>query len=353
MFMVDWITAKIPFFFPGVISDGDILFRDSDGEVERRTIKRLSIRGSHCSGITIRSTDFDSDGNTTQVEISGNPVKFIQGHNLFGTTDVVNVVIEAMLIIIKSLDIPQPNHVLERLFKGYWTISTIDLNRMLSAGTRADALAYLYSTSQNSRTRSQSAISKGSTVYLNKDSRRWVLKMYAKAQELELKRNKKQDSIILPSAVLDWVQPMVRQELRLKSNELREHPLGLHIAANWNTIEVHEIFFDYFGRVTMAEQIAKTGMTNHIKSRPVAATYQLWLDGHDVRQIVPKRTFYRHRSYLLENHKIDISLPPPDENKPCSNVVPLRKTIELTPAEPPHWIYGTDLFFEPRKLCTA
>ena len=48
---------------------------------EYEICNRLSVKGSHDSNITIRShTD-----NT--IEISGNPAKFLQGHNVFGTND--------------------------------------------------------------------------------------------------------------------------------------------------------------------------------------------------------------------------------------------------------------------------
>ena len=353
MIMCDWVTAVVPFYYPGIISDGDVLFRDQHGLVERRTIKRKTIEGTYSDGITIRTKHVDSDGNTTHIEISGNPVKFLQGHNIFGSSDAVNLTLEVILIIIDALDAPQPEHVINSLFSGAWTLSCVDYNKMFDTGSRANCLAYLYSTGNNSRTKSKGAIMKGSTVYLNKGSKRWEFKLYCKAQEIEVKRKKKSNSLILPPAMVEFVQPMVRTELRLKSNELREHKNSLYLAANLVKIEPEDLFYDYYGRLTMATQIAETGLTNEIKSRPVAASYQLWLDGHDVRQILPKNTFYRHRKYLLENHSIDISLPPPDPEKPCSNVVPLRKTIELKEAHIPSWAYGTNLLFEPRKLCTG
>ena len=81
----------------------------------------------------------------------------------------------------------------------------------------------------------------------------------------------------------------------------------------------------------------------------VRATYQLWFDGHDVRSMVSRPTFYRHRNQLLE-HGIDISMASNKVQPDRSNVVPLVRTITLSPAVVPHWAYGTDLFFEPRKL---
>jgi II/X family phage/plasmid replication protein len=78
-------------------------------------------------------------------------------------------------------------------------------------------------------------------------------------------------------------------------------------------------------------------------------TYELWSLGRDVRQFMGKTKFYKDRKVLLEMG-IDISVPKPvnDEN---INVVPLKRVLELKPAGIPDWAYGTNLVFEPRKLC--
>jgi II/X family phage/plasmid replication protein len=79
--------------------------------------------------------------------------------------------------------------------------------------------------------------------------------------------------------------------------------------------------------------------------RCVRGTYQLWSDGHDCRQTLPERTFYRHRSELRK-HGIDISIPKSDVT---ANVVPLVRVLEAVPVGVPDWAEGTDMYFEPRK----
>ncbi len=350
MIMVDWVTAKVPFHYPGIISDGEYLSVTRDGEVEQATRKRLSVRGSHDASFTIRTSELDSDGNTATVELSGNPVKFLQGHNLFGSSDLLNLVYETVLRLSDMLSAPQPENVLERISGGLYTISRVDINRMFTLGNRAEVLAYLYSLSLNSRTREQAAVTKGSTVYFNKESKRWSIKIYCKAQEAELKRNTKQGTIDLPEDLKNWVEPMLRMELVLKSNELRDQEM--HIASNWLKIEEYELFAKYAGRIQMANQKPKDNLFLKIKSRPAAASYQMWCDGHDLRQILPKNTFYRHRRELLE-HDIDISIPCSGKDKKTSTVIPFCKTLELKPADLPHWVSGTDFLFEPRKICVA
>lgn len=352
MVMIDWVTAKIPFFYRGIISDGEVVSVTRDGEVEYAVRKRLSVRGSHDGAITLRTAEVDADGNTVIAELSGNPVKFLQGHNLFGSDDLLNLVAETVLRVAEILEAPQPDHAFKMVRCGAYTLSRVDINRMFALGSRAEVLAYLYAMSTNTRTRSQGPVTKGSTVYLNKDSRRWTFKFYSKGQEVSLKRNRKQGTLDLPANLKEWADIMLRSELTLKSNELRE--LHLHVAANWHTMETLDLFADYAERIEMAAQKPITDLSELMqKVNPKAAvsSYQLWADGHDVRQLVSRPTFYRHRAALLE-HGIDISMPPPPRDEKPSNVVPLCKTLELKPATLPHWVSGTEYLFEPRKLCT-
>ena len=79
--MIDWVTAKITCTHnPEVLSSGrSIRTKKIDGVecLEYEICNRLSVKGSHDSNITIRShTD-------STIEISGNPAKFLQGHNVF------------------------------------------------------------------------------------------------------------------------------------------------------------------------------------------------------------------------------------------------------------------------------
>lgn len=353
MIMIDWVTAKVPFYYPGVISDGDFISVTRDGEMEYKVPKRLSVKGSYDASITLRTREVDASGDTAFIELSGNPVKFLQGHNVFGSDDLLNLVSETVLSISKHLECPQPANVLSAIYKGAYTLSRVDVNRMISLGTRAAVEQYLHTLSMTSRTRSQGSVTTGSTVYLNKSSRRWSFKFYSKGQEANLRRNKKQGTIDLPPELLTWVDPMLRAELTLKSKELRE--TGLNVAANWNTMETLDLFSDYAERIDMSPQKPIEDLSKlfeEMKPKAAISTYQLWKDGHDVRQLVTRPTFYRHRSALLE-YGIDISMPPPPPEEKLSNVVPLCKILEPKPAELPHWVYGTEYLFEPRKLCSV
>ena len=76
--MIDWVTAVISCNHdPSKLISGMVMSLDSLGNQEWGVNKNLSVEGSHSSKIQIKThTD-------TQIWVSGNPAKFLQGHNIF------------------------------------------------------------------------------------------------------------------------------------------------------------------------------------------------------------------------------------------------------------------------------
>lgn len=348
--MIDWVTAKVPFYAKGVIAGGHILRINPNGEQEWSIPQMLSVRGSYDASICIKTTNVDTNGDTCEISLSGNPVKFLQGHNLFGSTDLLNLVYDSIEAISESIDCPQPESVMRLIAYGRFKLSRIDINRMYSLGSKDAALEFLAQSSQVARTRNGTAVTKGSTVYFNKSSKRWTIKQYYKADEVKANLKKSRSNWEIPKDLAHWLTPIVRTELTLKAKELEDR--NLRIGSNWVNIDIDELFDDYHGRIVMAKQVKKQDLFIEIQkeSRPLAATYQLWLHGHDVQTILTKRTFYRHRKQLLA-YDVDISIPcPPDRQATKRDA---HETEILTPVrvEPPAWVYGTPYFYEPKKRC--
>lgn len=74
--------------------------------------------------------------------------------------------------------------------------------------------------------------------------------------------------------------------------------------------------------------------------RTLQASYQLWRQGADLRQLLAKNTFYRHRRELLA-YGVDIAAMhlSPEHN----NIVPLMRIIEALPVANPTWAYERGL----------
>lgn len=340
---IDWITAKVPFFVSGKLNGGNIINTTPDGEVEYTIDKRLPVPGSYESNLSVRTCDVLPSGDTYLIEISGNPVKWFQGHNIFGTDDLVNLLYETVLKLSTVLKLPQPPQILSSLRKGTFTLSRVDITAMYSLPTRSDVYSWLNHAEKTCRTRSGTALSKGTTVYMNKTSQRWNVVMYSKGQEIEKHTLPKELS---GGSLENYADNKLRVELRLKQKELAK--IGLNIGSSWITLDVWPLFKEYVGRIDMTESSIRESEIFNIPKH-ARMTYELWSLGRDVRQFIGKTKFYKDRKALLELG-IDISVPKPITSENV-NVVPLKRVLELTPAGIPEWAQGTNLSFEPRKLC--
>ena len=339
---IDWVTAKVPFYYKGKLNGGNIINTTPDGEIEYSIDKRLPITGSYDSRLSVRTSDVLPNGDTWQIEISGNPVKWFQGHNVFGSSDLPNLIYETVIKLSKVLNSPQPDDWLSGVKRGCYTLSRVDITGMYSLPSRSDVYAWLNHAEKTARTRAGTAISKGNTVYLNKTSARWNVVMYSKGLELEKHELPKE---LDGCGLDDYSDNKLRVELRLRGKELSK--LNLKIGLNWLDLDPFLVFKDYVGRVEMTEQNIREEDLFDIP-KYARMTYELWSKGVDVRQFVSIRKYYKDRKALLE-FGIDISVPKPSETN--VNVIPLRKVLQLEAAGVPSWAYGTNLMFEPRKIC--
>lgn len=341
--MVDWVSCKVPFFHSGKINGGNVISTTPDGEIEYSIDKMLGIMGSYDNRLSIKTAEVLPSGDTWLISISGNPVKWFQGHNIFGSGDLVNLVYETVLRLSKLLDSPQPESMLASIRSGCFTLSRIDINGMYSLGRRSDVYNWLHFAELNARTRHGTAVSKGNTVYFGKNSERWSVKCYSKGSEIE----KHQLPVMLQDSSLPvFADDKLRIELTLRSKELIK--LGLHDGSNWLTLDLFDIYREYVGRIEMSNQTVASDLIYSIPKFARAA-FVAWDSGHDVRLLVGRSKFYKDRKELLK-HGIDISIPKPKDDS-FVNVVPLKRVLELKPVGVPDWAMGTPLYFEPRSLC--
>ncbi|GHO26641.1 hypothetical protein MY013_24520 [Escherichia coli] len=108
---------------------------------------------------------------------------FLQGHSVIGSDDLQGLVLTAYARILALLHIPHDLPSYRQVMKGQFKISRIDINYMYSLSTLENVRAWLYAAEFKAKTRHGRACSKGGTVYLGKNSRRWSLKFYSKYDE--------------------------------------------------------------------------------------------------------------------------------------------------------------------------
>jgi II/X family phage/plasmid replication protein len=316
------------------VEAGHVASFTADGEIEWHAPKRLHLEGSHSSTITVRRFPYDNT-----LEISGNPAKFLQGHNLFGSDSLPDLCRSLVHAVAARLGYALSASEGSSIDRGEITLTRVDLTESWDFGTLPRALNAVRALGHHSHLSHRgrgSLVGEGTCIW-GKGSRRWNGKAYAKGQEL--KAHRLPSEILFRDELQEYAQGLVRFEFTLRSMELKRR--GLHLVQNWATLGVTPelLHTDLMGQLNISE--ASMIDSEQLEQLPprLQAVYQLWKDGHDIRAIYPVRTFYRHRAALLA-FGIDLALVQPRRQ---DNVVPLRVVLVGKPAGIPHWAVGTEL----------
>lgn len=350
--MIDWLTFLAPCAHAKAIDGGQVLSIAPGGELQWISRKRLQVRGSFDDHLTIRTATHTLEP-LTHVEVSGNPVKFFQGHNLWGCDDVPALVSHTLGYLTARSDLGLLPGAEDRAAwaAGAVRLTRVDQTQSFHLANLSDVLAWLRAAELTAHLshRGRGQLVKGSTLYFGQHSRRWSLKLYAKGQEIRDKGHRQEVILELPHA-LAWADRTLRAELVLRSMELRR--LGLDQVSDWLQVDgvdsavTARLLRDRLGAMTM-NTVCNLPASVLDGLRPaLRMAYQSWESGADLRAILPTRTFYRYRLALLE-HGVDIAALNPKEH---SNVVPLVRVLEAVPAQIPDWAYGTSLYWEPRRV---
>lgn len=343
MKVIDWVTAKVPFRVEaGPVRDGYVLALSGDGSVEWMKDRRVEVAGSYESRLFVKSVG-------DYLEISGNPTKFFQGHNLFGIENLRTLVFDAVNVVACELNLERALEDHLPLLRGEYSLSRVDCTGMLALPTRADVRAVLRAATVRARSRHGRATARGGTVYFGQHSRRWSLKLYSKGDELEAvgKGHSLPTEIEYRKELEAYADNKLRCELTLRGMELEKRGLRHAKAWEWDT-PMQELQKAVEG-IEMSEKTQLPSEVLSTMSGKLVAVYEAWRAGHDVRGLYCRRTFYRYRSELLAVG-IDISTPCPDAPEP-SNVVPLGRVLEPVWAGIPQWAIGTSVLYDPDEVC--
>jgi len=216
----------------------------------------------------------------------------------------------------------------------------VDINYSFELPTRADVLAFIRAMEYKSRTRQGRPTKKGGTLYFQKTSERWAIKLYCKAEEIRTNTGQLPEPLT-NKGIEDWAENKLRVELRLFRKELDKH--HIQYAKDLNPNYVRDLFNNYLGKIEMTDQIRLTDSVTAKLPNKLVSTYTLWTEGHDLRSMMSKATYFRHRKMLLD-YGINIDL------RPCepvtSNVIPMFRILEAKPAEIPQWSFDKNLIHQ-------
>ena len=343
--MVDWVTAKIPIDYLPAINGGKVFRLKPDGSVDWSVDSRLCVEGSFSDSITVRKAE-----GLVPLEFSGNPAKFLQGHNLFGCCNVPLLCYHAMVQICWRLQIQPSRQNMTDWQMGRFQISRLDVNDMVAFQSRNEVRAVLRALSESAsvKYRGRGVMDHG-TLYFGKVEKgqqraAWSLKLYCKADELkvhdlpddfEISTESYVNNIWAKSklpqpfqsfkrkALIDWVENKMRVELTFGRKELYSH--GLRDAFKWDENFCFEMFHLYLSKLNIGEAVAVTVDEEKKLTRALRRSFSDWKEGKDLRQVLPQNTFYRHRRDIQKILGVDISVLQPKS----AQVIPLRRKIIL------------------------
>lgn len=338
--MIDWVTAILPCHHSEAIYGGRIACISPDGEIEWQVEKKLQVEGSHSTNLNIKSI------NPNHIYLDGNPAKWLQGHNLFGSDNLIELVLEVMNRLVPILNLSPTELDRKAWEKGCYDLKRVDCTAMWELPRRSDVRAWLRAAEFQSKSRHGRPVTRGGTLYFGQHSRRWSIKFYSKGDELEAtgKGHKLPLEILYRDNLMQWADNKLRGELTLRSIQLKEYELDR--ASNWYEATPLERLMKHIEGLDMAEQFSLTPVILDDLPARLIAVYKLWKDGEDLRGMYPKATFYRYRSEL-HKHGIDIAIRQPTAQ---DNIVPLIHALRPESiAQIPDWAIDTTINFAPHR----
>lgn len=343
--MIDWLKFRVPLLHEPLSASGCIVSFDNDGLVEWTKGKRNRLTGSYDDTINISSTGpLNSDGYCTELEIDGNITKFLQGHNVWGSSDHCGLALALIHWLIfkdpcNTINTPEP---FVKLDPRSWVVNRIDITSYADVGSRHNVRVSLDTIALTGHTKYQRANSTKGTVYFNKNSRRWGFKFYDKLKEVSSTAKGHRINADIPTQELlkKSVETKIRCELVLRQNEMRDRDIN-----TLADIKPLDLFIEYLNRLKFESNNKMTSKKVHDLPKKLKLTYLAWSQGHDVRSLVSDATFYRHKSDLSKLG-IDLDQPPRPDDAP-SNVISFSRYIECMPISMP--VEVESLIYTPRS----
>jgi hypothetical protein len=299
---LDWFSGLVG-YDGSALKLGRVIAIGAGGDIEWESDRWRKAEGSYGSSVQVSRDaatgamrDSGFHWNDVVLRVSGNPTKFLQGHNVFGpSVSQLGTIVQALVRGFPEELRPADAGVdeLPALHR-----SRVDEAVMVDLGGHQVVHEWLRAAETATRSRHGRAMASGSTVYWGKSSRRWSLKAYCKF--CELADHPPNDGY---NEFREFTEGLLRIELTLRRPELKER----------DTLSDH-IVWEFFEKVVVGVTDLKAdAMQERIRTftGPVAARLLLsrWLDGHDVRWEVNRMSFWRYRKLVMEEFGVDLSLP--------------------------------------------
>lgn len=300
--MLDWFSGYVG-YDASRMEVGRFFEVDSHGQVMRERPRWETAVGSFESGVQVtraQATDHMLGPGrelgflcaSDVLKISGNPAKFLQGHNAAGPSvsqlgPVLQGLVRAFGEGLRPLDADLPT--LPAVHR-----SRVDVTTACDLGEHRAVHEWLELAATKTRSRHGRAINSHGTVYWGKNSTRWAMKAYCK--HCELQAHPPADIELIPD-LLEWTRTHLRIELTLRRPELKDR----------GTLS-EAIIWEFFSKLEVHQMATKTYAPETLRPM-VRLALESWYNGGDLKSALPKPTFYKYRKEILVETGIDVLMP--------------------------------------------
>lgn len=322
---IDWITVRqsfaveepLPLLFRGVHS-----YHTSDGRCVSERLCAQSIRGSWDTAVAVQC-----DG--ANLLVSGNVGRFGRADNVFNYR--WRETIEALERVLDALSLPRFSlvdhtrrnaHSAGKTLPAGALLSTVDVTRNYSAGSDAQAIAFIRHCSNLNVSRCKRGLAGDESVWWS-NSRR-MLKVYRKGPEMVAHGADPKSKLVQWCFDMGIVRPEVSMKRRLLSD------LGLTSLGAVTDERLEQIYNEETAFLSKFDSSDDPDILSNIppRSRAYAAA---WLAGQDLSAFCSRATLYRHARTLSE-YGLDIFSP-----RNVSQFPTKVRIIDLEPVAAPEW----------------
>ena len=154
MAFCDWFSGFVNLDI-STFHDGRIMYLKNDGSIEYEINKPLSVLGSYDDKVIVKSSlipaspDWSLDivqDEIWRVYISGNPTKFLQGHNVYGHPDILSIIHDFVKQVLIRLQVDI--FTINRVLKDNILITRLDITSSYVMDSPSDVKLWLRSASQ-------------------------------------------------------------------------------------------------------------------------------------------------------------------------------------------------------------
>ena len=334
--MIDWLNIEVPFAHRP-IAQGRRLVIDHDGTITSDFVQLRAVEkeheGSYSTRIAVSSIDTDytvgecgvldaGSGLVSGLSVKGNPIKYLQGHNIFGPSCIKTLARAVVADVLPKLGFSTFDvaRCLVAIEEGRYRVTKIDITKMFRLGSDADVDAYLQMMRHTVSARGDRCEFCKNTFYVGKHSGLWSFKFYNKLREISSRAKAHRLPDFLPrDAFFEFTTGLLRAELVLHAQILNR--LNLTDPQKLQN-QLDALFNEFAGRLTMKNQ-AITDVDILKLSRAYQATLAMWREGRSLKSELPRETYYRHRRKFLELG-IDIGKRPIRVEDKIAEILPLK-----------------------------